>query len=212
MATVSNKTLRILGDILSGWSNLARIQHLFEDHGISLPHGVAPDAEHRLGGRRRGLAAQYVAALDLSRADHVHRLLRVVDEVLSEVILEGDVHAPAARDRLLQTLQSDGFAQGPDGRLRAVAGRRVEIPLDQIADIAVLQEHLDRIDREVDTDPAGALSAVKALIESTAKVVLRETGAPGRATPSSLPSSRTRRRRSAPWWAPSPRTRPGTPA
>ncbi|MDP5184828.1 abortive infection family protein [Blastococcus sp. BMG 814] len=88
----------------------------------------------------------------------------------------GDESGDRARDKLMRALTDDGFAPGPDGRLRAAAGRRVEILLDQIADIEVLQEHLVRIDREVDTDPACALSAVKTLIESTAKIVLRETG------------------------------------
>ena len=37
----------------------------------------------------------------------------------------------------------------------------VESLLDHIADVDVLQEHLDRIDREVDTDPAGAISAAQ---------------------------------------------------
>lgn len=176
MASFSNRTLRVLGDVLSGWSSLARIQHLFEDHGISLPPDAAPASRSRFGGRRRALTAQHVATLDLRTAEDAHKLLRVFDEVLTEVIKQDDDHAPSARAYVLEALRNDGFAPGRDGRLRAVAGRRVEIRLDQVADVDVLQEHLDRIDREVDTDPAGAISATKALIESTAKIVLRETG------------------------------------
>jgi hypothetical protein len=40
-------------------------------------------------------------------------------------------------------------------------------PLNTIADVGVLGQHLDRIDREVDSDPAGAISAAKALIDCT---------------------------------------------
>ena len=53
------------------------------------------------------------------------------------------------------------------------AALRQRLPLPDSRPTAAGRE---RIDREVDTDPAGALSAVKALIESTAKIVLRETG------------------------------------
>lgn len=177
MATFSKKTLRTLGDVLTDWSTLTSIGHLFEDHGIGLPSPkVAEEAVRGVNGQRRGLTAEHVASLDLARPEDVGKLLRVFDDVFAEVIDPEGENAARARARLLATLTSDGFAPGSDGHLRAVAGRRVEIPLDQIADIDVLQEHLDRIDREVDTDPAGALSAAKALIESTAKIVLRETG------------------------------------
>jgi hypothetical protein len=178
MATFSKRTLRILGDVLTDWSALTRIGHLFEDNGVSLPPPeVAEEAVQGVNGQRRGLTAEYVASLDLGDPNDRRKLLRVLDDVFADVLpREGDENGDRARGKLLRALTDDGFAPGPDGRLRAAAGRRVEIPLDQIADIDVLQEHLDRIDREVDTDPAGALSAVKALIESTAKIVLRETG------------------------------------
>ncbi len=177
MATISRRTLRVLGDVLTAWSTLVPIGHLFEDHGISLPPSdVADEAIRGVDGQRRQLTAQYVASLDLRRPEHIHKLLSLFDEILTDLLPAGDEYADNARVRLLGTLLKDGFDQGPGGRLRAVAGRRVDLPLDEIADVDVLQEHLDRIDREVDTDPAGALSAVKALIESTVKIVLRETG------------------------------------
>jgi hypothetical protein len=177
MATFSKKTLRMLGDILSDWSTLVPIGHLFEDNGITFPPPhVAEAAVQGINGQRRGLTAQYIANLDLRRPEDVRKLMQVFDEVLSETLSTQDEFADKARAMLLRSLENDGFAQGSNGRLRPVAGRRVEIPLDQIADIEVLQEHLDRIDREVDVDPAGAISAVKALIESTAKIVLREVG------------------------------------
>ncbi|WP_138733594.1 abortive infection family protein [Modestobacter excelsi] len=178
MATFSKRTLRILGDVLTDWSTLTPIGHLFEDNSISPPPPeVAEEAVQGINGQRRGLTAQYVASLDLSDPADRRKLLRVFDDVLADVLpREGDENGDRARGKLLRALTDDGFALGPEGQLRAVAGRRVEIPLDQIADIEVLEEHLVRIDREVDTDPAGALSAVKALIESTAKIVLRETG------------------------------------
>jgi hypothetical protein len=75
----------------------------------------------------------------------------------------------------------------------------VDIPLDTIADIGVLGEHLDRIDREVDSDPAGAISAAKALIESTARSSSARPEARGRRTSSSRYWYPVRRKRLGSW-------------
>jgi hypothetical protein len=65
MATFSKRTLRILGDVLTDWSTLTPIGHLFEDNGIGLPPPeVADEAVQGVNGQRRGLTAQYVAPLD----------------------------------------------------------------------------------------------------------------------------------------------------
>ncbi len=66
MATFSKRTLRILGDVLTDFSTLTPIGHLFEDNGISPPPEVAEEAVQGVNGQRRGLTAQYVASLDLS--------------------------------------------------------------------------------------------------------------------------------------------------
>lgn len=59
MATFSKRTLRILGDVLTGWSALTPRGHLFEDNGISLPPPeVAEGAVLGVNGQRRGLTAQ----------------------------------------------------------------------------------------------------------------------------------------------------------
>lgn len=179
MATFSKRTLRELGDVLSDLSSLNPIARLFDDADIAFPPDDVADAASRgIVGQRRTLVAQYIAGLDLGHPDDIRKLLRVFDEVFAEVLgADPNEWKDKAQARLLRYLGDDGFVPGKDGRLAAVgAGRRVDIPLDTIADIGVLGEHLDRIDREVDSDPAGAISAVKALIESTAKIVLRETG------------------------------------
>lgn len=179
MATFSKRTLRELGDVLSDFSSLNPISRLFEDADIPFPPSdVADEASRGITGQRRTLVAQYIAGLDLGHPDDIRKFLRVFDEVFAEVLgAEPTEWTEKARKRLLRYLNDDGFVPGKDGRLAAVGvGRRVDIPLDTIADIGVLGEHLDRIDREVDSDPAGAISSAKALIESTAKIVLRETG------------------------------------
>lgn len=160
MATFSKRTLRELGDVLSDFSSLNPIARLFEDADIAFPpDDVADEASRGITGQRRTLVAQYIAGLDLGHPEDIRKLLLVFDEVFAEVLgAEPNEWTEKARKRLLRYLSDDGFVPGKDGRLAAVgAGRRVDIPLDTIADIGVLGEHLDRIDREVDSDPAGAI-------------------------------------------------------
>jgi hypothetical protein len=55
--------------------------------------------------------------------------------------------------------------------------------LANLIDASVIREHLDRIGRAFENeDPAQAIGSAKELVESTAKVVLRERGRPYQAT------------------------------
>src|SRR4051794_26650355 len=118
-ATFSKRTLRTLGDVLTDFSTLTPIGHLFEDNGIGLPSPeVAEEAVRGVNGQRRGLTAQHVASLDLGDPDDRRKLLRVFDDVLTDILPPaGDEHGDRARAQLLRTLENDGFAPGPDGRL-----------------------------------------------------------------------------------------------
>src|SRR4051794_30874503 len=115
MATFSKRTLRILGDILTDWSALTRIGHLFEDNGVSLPPPeVAEEAVQGVNGQRRGLTAQYVASLDLGEPADRRKLLRVLDDVLVDGLpRKGDENGDPARRELLRAVADDGVALGP---------------------------------------------------------------------------------------------------
>jgi hypothetical protein len=56
------------------------------------------------------------------------------------------------------------------------AGNVVTPALNALADAAVINEHLRRLMTSVDSDPRLAVSVAKDLVESTAKLVLRERG------------------------------------
>ena len=73
----------------------------------------------------------------------------------------------------------EGFFEPVFTRLFALEDRALEtgvadVALTAITDPGVIQEHLRRLDRNVDADPRLAVSAAKDLVESTAKLVLRE--------------------------------------
>src|ERR1039457_6522374 len=75
-------------------------------------------------------------------------------------------------------MKRDGYDVREDGQIVS-SGAAPGLPegaLAQFRDPAAIQEHLDRIRRSVDSDPALAVGSAKELIESTAKVVLLERG------------------------------------
>jgi hypothetical protein len=80
-----------------------------------------------------------------------------------------------ARERLSRHLSRDGYEITDAGRIlsRTAQGAR-EIPLEELRDASAILEHLDRITDAAEDDPATAISAAKALIEATTKVVLTE--------------------------------------
>jgi len=78
-------------------------------------------------------------------------------------------------------LRRDGYEVSPEGRISGgpvVAGPVLrEQSLANLADAGAIREHLDRIGRALEhEDPAQAIGSAKELVESTAKVVLREVG------------------------------------
>jgi hypothetical protein len=175
VATFTKRSLRQLGDVLSTYYVIRTIHDLFEDAGVPFPpQDVAEAAAEGVDGARRSLMWQYLASLDFTDPIHVRRMSGVFEQVLGE--LPDDEFGQRARERLTKALANDGFQIDAEGKLVAVAGRRVQLALNEITDAAALREHLDRIERELPTDPAGAISSAKALIESTAKIVLTKTG------------------------------------
>jgi hypothetical protein len=76
-------------------------------------------------------------------------------------------------------LQRDGYVLDADGRIRGGAAPVVSAGLlANLTDSTVILEHLARIAAAVERDdPAQAIGSAKELIESTAKLVLRERAA-----------------------------------
>ncbi len=106
-----------------------------------------------------------------SDADHVSRVLRVYEVVLSD-------HADAAtQERLKVALQRDGYRYGDDHRI--VPATPAAVPLSgqsSLRSAEGIEEAFNRIALLIDGDPAGVVSASKELIEATAKTVLQELG------------------------------------
>lgn len=83
-----------------------------------------------------------------------------------------------ARRDILDDLLGDAFRQVEDLAQRPDALAISEQSLDTLANPTAIREHLRRIRKAMNDDPAQVVGSAKELIESTAKVVLLERGLP----------------------------------
>ncbi|WP_236829914.1 abortive infection family protein [Blastococcus sp. KM273128] len=159
---------------MSGWT-LREIDQLWQDE-------LFPPAEdpEPVGGQRVTRFQGYLNQVDWTDAAQVTRALRVFEVVLRQLLHPpvGYVNVDALVSRIRRLLERDGYQLHEDGRL--TGGPTVVIAEDFLANLTeptVIHEHLDRISHAIERDdPAQAIGSAKELVESTAKLVLRERG------------------------------------
>ncbi len=142
-----------------------------EIDGMWQDEGFAPGPDNDLDGVRRSLYQSYLDAVDWTDPSHVGRALRVFEQTARNV-------EPHAVQSAYEVLERDGYQVLDNGR---IAGGPVTVlregPLAELSDPAAIRENLERIALAIEHgDPAQAIGSAKELVESTAKVVLRELG------------------------------------
>jgi hypothetical protein len=146
---------------------LREIDDMWQDEGFA--PGPLPV---NLAGERRSQFQSYLDVVDWTDHDHVARALRVF-----ETVLHGRDPAYLANVRSL--LERDGYRL--EDHRRIVATGNASWRSDSLAgvtDPSAIYAALDRIRLAGHEDPAFAIGSAKELIESTAKIVLRERGLP----------------------------------
>lgn len=148
--------------------------YLAEIDGMWQDEGFAPGPENRETGQRRSLYQSYLDAVDWTHKAQVTRALRVLEMTARNA-------EPDHAQRAFDLLRRDGYEIGSDGRIIGgpVAAAPVlrEESLANLVEAGAIRDHLDRIGRALEQeDPAQAIGSAKELVESTAKVVLRELG------------------------------------
>jgi len=133
--------------------------------------GFAPGPSNEETGERRNLYQRYLDSVDWTDAGHVMRALRAFEETARQVEPQ---YAKDAFDRL----RADGYRVDDRGRVTGVRVTTLRAgALADLKDPSAIRDNLDRIQRAVaDGDDAQAIGSAKELVESTAKVVLRELG------------------------------------
>lgn len=167
--TLSKATIRALLDEFAGSWTVRTIEDVFIDAGIvPVPEGDAPQEQ----GVRRTVARQYLHSLNLNNPRDCFELMPVFEQALEDMT-GWDGKPDPSRTRLLDRLRRDGFERRPDGTIRPTTSVILPpLPTTQV-DEDVLREHLARLERGLDDDPAAVIGSSKELIESVCKLVLQ---------------------------------------
>lgn len=159
---ISGRLRGAFRDLASGIV-LRDIERLWEGEGFT--HGFYDE----VGGQRISLWRAYEAGVQWAHVDHIRRVLRVYEVVISDFVNE------ATAERLKVALQRDGFRYDDDHRIVALTPSTA--PLSGVGTLRSsdgIEEAFNRIGLLIEGDPGGVVAASKELIEATAKTVLQE--------------------------------------
>ena len=154
-------------------STVGEIATAFQDEGFA-PN---TDTSYQDSSVRRVTTQEYLESVDWSDLRHVTRAIRAFERLLLGVRPDRGT-SYLSWDQFTLAMKRDGYEVTEDGQIVSIgkSAGQVDGALAQLRDPAAIEEHLDRIRRSVDNDPAQAVGSAKELIESTAKVVLLERG------------------------------------
>ena len=149
------------------FATLRLIREVFENEDFS----PLPNYEGTAEGERRSLVAGYHAAIDFSDPGQVARLVRVYADALDSWGRDNQTGGFVTYGQeLIRSLQRDdvpisdeGIVTGP---LTAVSLSRPLEDFHRLGDPLVVQQHLERIAANVDSDPPAAIASSKELVES----------------------------------------------
>ncbi|MFE4918979.1 abortive infection family protein [Streptomyces sp. NPDC056661] len=152
------------------------VSELWEDHGF-VP--VPPDElKYNDPGQRRTEFMLYAEGVDWTDPDHVRRALLVFEDFIRAYRDPDQQGTPKWLEDISVRLERDGFLLDKSGRISwkqppiSLLGR----DLSSLSDSSGIAVELERIRRDLTTDPHGAIGAAKQLIEATAKTALQELG------------------------------------
>lgn len=162
---ISRTTRGVFRDLMTG-STVGEIGAAFQDE-LFAPN---PDSTYQDTSSRRTLTQAYLEAIDWTDTEQVNRALRVFERL---------VHGfePQSIGKFLHSLRRDGYNLDDEtGHIQPIGPRFAPDSLRNITDASAIRQQLGRIQRAIVDDPALAVGSAKELIESTAKIVLRELG------------------------------------
>lgn len=168
---VSRRTRTAFRELGAGFV-LREIDDLWQDEGFA----PSPDTQD-LPGERRTRYQSYLDCVDWTDPDHVSRALRAFERTAGR----SDPNL-VLRFEALTAIEQDQYVVVDEGLRVSIRTRSVQLregALSALSDPAAVHEGLERITRAVDDgDYAQAIGSSKELVESTAKLVLRECGLP----------------------------------
>ncbi|MFJ9551117.1 abortive infection family protein [Streptomyces erythrochromogenes] len=150
------------------------VAELWEDHGFA---PVAPeDLKYSDPGQRRTEFMRYAEGVDWTDESHVRRALLVFEDYIRTYRDPDDEGTPRWLEDIKVRLDRDGYHLNDKGQISWVTPPVLVRDLSSLSDPSGIVVELERIRRDLTTDPQGAIGAAKQLIEATAKTTLRELG------------------------------------
>lgn len=177
MDLISKKTRSIFEDYFSSESTLRNISKYFDNHNIY--QGNTPLGS-KVSGQRRQLVEQYYHYINWQEQSQVRQVLNVYEDIIGDLIEEynngNNTNSKEWIDKLSKALLKDGYKYenyklNPIGQVASFENIKNATDL---LDKTHFQEHIDRISKSINDDPALAIGSTKELVESILKSILTE--------------------------------------
>ena len=174
---ISRRTREAVRDCMSG-TTLREIDQMWGDELFP----VATDPEP-VGGQRVTRFQGYLNQVDWTDPGQVSRAVRVFEEAIKPWFRPPDGNTYGIEvviPRLQKLFNRDGYVLDDEGRITSRSPLVIaDGVLANLTDASAIHEHINRIAGAVERgDPRQAIGSAKELIESTAKLVLRERDKP----------------------------------
>ncbi|WP_186576039.1 abortive infection family protein [Aquibacillus kalidii] len=168
------RTIHTFYDLLSTHSTLNKIENLFECESIFQNEFY----ESSLTGDRRSLADNYVSSLDLTNASELRKILNVIEMFLLENEDNEFIQEDSRWKQLFKLLERDGFTFA-NGKLLSVNTIYIPKEIEEITsefNIEHVKKDWERALDQAKADPEDAITATRAMLESTLKWILDDIG------------------------------------
>lgn len=170
---ISKRSQLKFAEYATAWSTINGISRVFEAEGFS-----AGPKQPDVGGARRSTCASYHNQIDPMSTRQQRRLLNVYLDAPSTWRGE-DRRVPGLGLDLVKSLRLDGIPIDDDGQLTAPVRSDDSLKLEDfrlLRDPTVLEEYLDRMEANIDSDTPAVIGAAKELIEAVCKMILDDAG------------------------------------
>lgn len=181
---ISKKTLYEFREYLVAYSTVGAIEILFDSADILRDDTYEPN----IPSVRRTAIEKYYRSIDTTKWEDARKVLRVFEEVLSQLELRIKDASQYMRtdtdrkalDRLNLRLRHDGFVY-QEGKIVSLGQVPSLTHLESIAvtaDFPYLLRQLERIESSIDSDPWLAIGTAKELVETICKSILTDLKKP----------------------------------
>ncbi|MGG1678441.1 abortive infection family protein [Neobacillus sp. NRS-1170] len=171
---LSKRTIYTFYDLLSGYTSLARIQKLFECENIF----EAEAHVSSLSGQRRSLADSYVSSLNLDNPNDLRKLFNVVEMLYTEFEENEYFLKDTIWKQFIKLLERDGYSF-VNGKVQYENTTYIPKEIEKFTEVYNI-EHVEtdwnRALNQAKTDPEDAITAARAMVESTLKWILDDIG------------------------------------